>query len=67
MSKILLSYDDLNQMGFGSRATIWRKLKDKSLNFPKPIDIGYGQKRWRDTDLQNWIKQRIAASRIGGK
>ena len=66
MHKILLSYNDLEELGFGSRTTIWRKRQDKSLKFPEPIDIGYGQKRWRDTDLQNWIKHRIAESRMEG-
>ena len=66
MDKILFSYEDLKEMGFGSRATIWRRLKDDSLKFPKPIDIGYGQKRWRDTDLHKWIKQRTAATRADG-
>ena len=60
MGKILLTYKDLEEMGFGSRTTIWRKIKDDVLDFPKPIDVGYGQKRWRDLDLQNWVKQQSA-------
>ena len=67
MQKILLSYNDLEELGFGSRTTIWRKLQDKSLEFPEPIDTGYGQKKWRYSDLQSWIKQRLAASRMEGQ
>jgi predicted DNA-binding transcriptional regulator AlpA len=66
VQKILLSYNDLEELGFGSRTTIWRKLRDKSLEFPQPIDTGYGQKKWCSSDIQNWIKQRLAASRMEG-
>jgi predicted DNA-binding transcriptional regulator AlpA len=62
VQKILLSYNDLEELGFGSRTTIWRKLQDKSLEFPEPIDTGYGQKKWRSSDLQSWIQQRAAES-----
>ena len=65
MHKILLSYTDLEDLGFGSRTTIWRKLQDRSLKFPKPIDTGYGQKKWRYSDLENWINQRSADPEMG--
>ena len=54
----LLSYVDLRAKGLGSRVTIWRKLRDTSLKFPQPIDIGYGQKRWKESEIDEWIESR---------
>ena len=33
--------------------TIWRWLKDKSLNFPKPLVIN-GRRYWRSDELEKW-------------
>lgn len=58
MSTKLLSYVDLQLKGLGSRVTVWRKIKDKSLKFPQPIDIGYGQKRWKESEIDEWVDSR---------
>ena len=61
MSIRLLSYADLDiKKGLDGRVTIWRKTKDDSLKFPKPIDIGYGQKRWKESEIDEWIETRAA-------
>ncbi len=58
MSRNLLTYRDLEKRGHGSRVTVWRKTKDKSLKFPQPIDIGYGQKRWKESEIDEWVDSR---------
>ncbi len=58
MSGKLLTYRDLEASGHGSRVTVWRKTKDESLNFPSPIDIGYGQKRWKESEIDDWVDSR---------
>ena len=45
MTKDLLSYRDLNAKGYGSRTTIWRKIRNGK--FPPPdVDDGSGHPRW---------------------
>ena len=56
--KKLLSYADLTERGHGSRTTIWRKSKDPDLNFPSPIDTGYGQKKWIEIEITAWESSR---------
>ncbi len=58
MSGKLLTYRNLEARGHGSRVTVWRKVKDKSLKFPQPIDIGYGQKRWKESEIDEWVDSR---------
>jgi len=54
MSNInLLSYRDLESRGYGSRISIWRRVKDGK--FPKPVDTGYGRKAWRESDIIDWL------------
>ena len=65
MSRKLLTYRDLEVRGHGSRVTIWRKTKDVSLNFPSPIDIGYGQKRWIEDVIEEWEDSRPTAKEAG--
>jgi len=50
----LLSYRDLESRGYGSRVTIWRKVK--AGEFPEPIDIGYGRKAWRESEILKWLE-----------
>jgi|LWDU01.1.fsa_nt_gi predicted DNA-binding transcriptional regulator AlpA len=49
----LLSYRDLESRGYGSRVTIWRKVKDGE--FPEPVDTGYGRKAWLESDIIDWL------------
>ncbi len=52
----LLSYNDLEALGYGSRVTIWRKVKNSE--FPKPlIDAGHGRK-WRESDIIDWLESK---------
>jgi len=60
----LLSYRDLESRGYGSRTTIWRKVK--SDKFCQPIDTGNGRKAWRESDIIAWLELRTKAARISG-
>lgn len=64
MSRKLLTYRDLQARGHGSRATIWRKTKDENLNFPSAIDIGYGQKRWKEDEIEKWEDSRPTSKEV---
>lgn len=52
----LLSYRDLESRGYGSRVTIWRKVN--AGEFIKPIDVGYGRKAWRESDIIDWLESK---------
>jgi len=54
-NKDLLSYSDLEQLGYGSRVTIWRKVKAKE--FPSPIDR-YGRPVWLPEEIEAWKSSR---------
>ena len=56
MFKDLLHYDDLTKLGYGSRATIYRKVQ--AGKFPPPIDSGFGSPAWLPDDLKNWAQSR---------
>jgi predicted DNA-binding transcriptional regulator AlpA len=58
MPRKLLTYLDLEKRRLGSRSTILRKTEDLSLNFPRPIDTGYGQKRWDEAEIEQWENSR---------
>ncbi len=53
-----LSVKDLTEMGFGSRVTIWKKVKDRE--FPAPMKFGNGvnsPNRWLKEDIDNYVSQ----------
>ena len=53
-----LTVQDLVDMGFGSRVTIWKKVKHKE--FPAPMKLGNGvnaPNRWLQEDIDNYISQ----------
>ncbi len=52
-----------NQTGL-SRSTIYLRIAEGS--FPKQINLGGRAVGWESEDIQTWIKQRIAASRMKG-
>ena len=52
-----------NQTGL-SRSTIYQRISEE--NFPKQIDLGGRAVGWLESDIQNWIEQRLAASRMEG-
>ena len=46
-----------------SRSAIYQRISDGI--FPKQIDLGGRAVGWLESDVQNWIKQRLAKSRMG--
>lgn len=52
----LLYYSDLVASGYGSKATIWRKVKAGKL--PKPIDCG-GRPAWPESVMTEWLESKI--------
>ena len=45
-------YKDLEARGYGSRVTIWRKVKEGL--FPSPVDDGTGRPFWLHEDIEAW-------------
>ncbi|MCH8976281.1 MAG: transcriptional regulator [Proteobacteria bacterium] len=54
----LLSYRDLESLGYGSRVTIWRKVK--SGEFPKPLieNVDHARRKWRESDIVEWLESK---------
>ena len=50
----ILTYNDLNQLGYGSRTTVWRKVRAGL--FPKPRSRD-GQPVWRLEDLERYFSE----------
>jgi len=44
-----------------SRTTRWRLIRDGQ--FPKPIPISNSRKAWLESEIQEWIRRKVAASR----
>jgi prophage regulatory protein len=42
-----------------SKASIWRKVSDKS--FPAPIAISKGRRAWRSSAVSRWIQEQEGA------
>lgn len=59
MHKIIRLPEVMKTTGL-ARSTIYQKMAENS--FPKPISLGVKSVGWLDTDIQNWIQQRIAQS-----
>ena len=49
------------QTGFRSTQSIYTKMNRDG--FPRPITCGERTKRWIATEVEQWIQERIAASR----
>ena len=58
----LLFYDDMIEKGYGSRATIWRKVKKGT--FPQPIDCG-GRPAWPVKVITKWLNEKISQAAAG--
>ena len=56
MSIRILRYVDLTANGYGSRQTIWRKVRRN--DFPAPIDLGNGQVGWPEQTIADWVASR---------
>ena len=53
-----LTVKDLIDMGFGSRVTIWKKVKHRE--FPAPMKFGNGvnsPNRWLKQDIDNYVTE----------
>lgn len=60
--KEIYRYKDLENAGWGSRVTVWRRIK-KGL-FPTPHDDGSGKPIWFKEDIEDWkqsLKSKEAA------
>ena len=51
----------INNTGL-SRSAIYQRIAEGT--FPKQINLGGRAVGWLEEDIQNWIKQRIAESRV---
>ncbi len=49
------------QTGFRSTQSIYTKMNSEG--FPRPIACGARTKRWIAAEVEQWIRERIAASR----
>jgi prophage regulatory protein len=57
---VLLDYDDLRARGIPySRVHIWRL--ERAGDFPKRVPIGRARHGWLETEIDAWIKAKIAA------
>jgi len=55
IKKDLLGYRDLKAKGYGSRTTLWRKVKSRK--FPAPdVDDGSGHPRWFPETIEKYKK-----------
>jgi predicted DNA-binding transcriptional regulator AlpA len=52
-NKQLYKYRDLYSLGYGSRSTIWRKIK--SGDFPEPLSDSNGNRFWTSKMLDNYV------------
>lgn len=52
-SELLSCQDVMRLTGIRSRTTIWRRINKGT--FPNPVEIGFGQIRWRKDEIENWI------------
>ena len=46
-----------------SRSTIYQRIKDGA--FPPPISLGAKAVGWLQSDIEDWIAERVQASRSG--
>ncbi len=54
IEKILLTYEDLAEMGVGKRTTIWKLVNE--MNFPKPLKYAR-LNRWNKDDVMAWLEK----------
>jgi len=61
-----LTVKDLTELGFGSRVTIWKKVKNNE--FPAPIKFGDSSKssnHWFKEDIDKYIQQQKQRNKDG--
>lgn len=57
-ARVLISDKDVAEMIGGSRATVWRRVKDGAL--PRPLKFG-GMTRWLLSEVEAAIAKQVAA------
>ena len=48
----------LERTGFISTTTIWRMRRAKQ--FPEPVAVSPNRKAWRESEIDAWLKARVA-------
>ena len=62
MIEQLLTSSEVQAMtGIKSRATLWRKSRDQTDQFPMPYKDGSKFTRWKQSEIQDWMKQHQTA------
>ena len=61
MAAIILRLPDVKQRTGLSRSTIYLRIKEDK--FPYPINLGSRAVGWIESDIDDWLDQRIAESR----
>jgi len=62
----MLSYEDLAAKGIPFHRNYLRSLWDNG-EFPKPIKLSARKLAWREDEVDNWLLDRMAASRRGAR
>lgn len=56
----LLSYEDLKAKGVPyTKGHLWRMIRAEK--FPKPVKLGEARNAWVETEIDEWIKDRVVA------
>ena len=50
----------LERTGHISTTTIWRMRRAKQ--FPEPVAVSPNRKAWRESEIDEWLKSRVAGS-----
>lgn len=68
-SLAILRRKQVEQLTGLSRSTIYDKLANSSPrfdpSFPRAIQLGPNSVGWLESEVEDWIRQRVCASRIG--
>jgi len=60
----LIKLNEVKTLTTLSRSTIYKKVAEGT--FPAPIKLGDRAVAWLETEIVNWIEQRIESHRSGG-
>lgn len=61
---VLIKLNEVKALTTLSRSTIYKKVAEGT--FPAPIKLGDRAVAWLETEIVNWIEQRIESHRSGG-
>lgn len=54
VTEYLLTVPDVLKRTTLSRSTLYRRVREGA--FPRPLDLGGGMIRWRESDVTQWIE-----------